>query len=57
MILFKGLSLISLIVFSNVGYGSDFAASRLLFIQSGSKFSSNDVIADGFMAAEAILFR
>ena len=34
VILFKLLYLISLIVFSNVGSGSNFAASNLLFIIS-----------------------
>ena len=33
VILFKLLALISLIVFSNVGYGSNFAASNLFLIQ------------------------
>ena len=57
VILFKLSSLISLIVFSNVGSGSNFSASKLLLIQSESKSSSKDVIAYGFIAAEAILFR
>ena len=33
------------------------SASELLLIQSRSKFSSKDVISDGFVVAEAILFR
>ena len=57
VMLFKGLALISLILFSNVGAGSDFSASKLLLIQSGSNFSSKGVIADGFVAAGAIIFR
>ena len=57
VIIFKWLALISLIVFSNYGSGSNFGASKLLLIQSGSEFSSKDVIADGFVAAEAILLR
>ena len=44
VILFRWLSLISLIVFSNVGPGSNFATLILLFILSGSKFSSKDVV-------------
>ena len=57
VILFKWWALISLIIFSNIGSGSDFAAIKLLLIQSGSKFSSKDVLDDGFVAAEAIFFR
>ena len=57
VILLKLLALISLKVFSNLGSGSIFSDSKLLLIQSGSKFSSKDVIADGFVAEEAILFR
>ena len=56
-IISRWLSLISLIVFSDVGSGSNFYASNLLFILSGSKFSSKGVIYDKLMAAEAILFR
>ena len=44
VILFRWLYLISLIVFSNVGPGSNFATSILLFILSGSKLSSKDVV-------------
>ena len=44
VILFKLLYLISLIVFSNIGSGSNFAALKLLLIQRGSKFSSKDVV-------------
>ena len=43
--------------FSNLGSGSNFAASKMLFIISGSKVSSENVIADGFLAEEAILFK
>ena len=43
MILFKLLALISSIVFSNFGLGSNFAASILLFISIYSKFSSKYV--------------
>ena len=42
VILFKWLYLISLIFFSNVGSGSNFAASIMLFILTYSKFSSKD---------------
>ena len=49
VILFKLLDLISLIVFSNVGSGSNFATSILLFILSCSKFASNNVIDDILM--------
>ena len=45
VMLFRLLSLISLIVFSNVGSGSNFATSILLLIQSGSKLSSKDMIS------------
>ena len=55
--LFIWLALISLIVFSNVVSGSNVAASKLLFILTGSKFSSKYVIANILMAAETILFR
>ena len=57
MIIFKRLALISLIVFSNVSFGSNFAASKLLLIQSGPNVSSKDMIAYVSIAAEAILFR
>ena len=55
--IFKELPSISLIVFSNVGSGSNFSTSKILLIQSGSKFSSKDLIDDGFVTAEAIIFR
>ena len=57
VILFKWLSLISSIFFSNVGSVEKFAASKLLLRQIGSSFSSKDVIADGFVEAEMITFR
>ena len=41
---FRLLFLISLIVFSNFGSGSNFAASKLLFILSGSKFLSKNIV-------------
>ena len=44
VILFKLLHLILLIVFSNVGSGSIFSYSKLLFILSGSKLVSKDVV-------------
>ena len=40
---FRLLSLILLIVFSNVGPGSNFATPILMFVISGSKFSSKHV--------------
>ena len=43
-ILFRLLSLISLIVFSNVVSGSYFSTSILMFILGGSKLSSKDVV-------------
>ena len=43
-ILFRWLSLISLIVFSNVGSGSIFSASKMFFILSWSKLLSKDVV-------------
>ena len=57
VVLFKWLALISLIVFSNVGPGSNFSTSKLLFIVSCSGFLSNKVNTDILMAAEAIIFR
>ena len=54
-IIFRWLSLISWIVYKNFGSGSNFDTSMLLFILSCLKFSPNKVIADRFMAAEAIL--
>ena len=57
VILFQILALVSLIVFSNVVSGSNFPVSNLLFILSGSKLLSKDLIADRFMTEEAILFR
>ena len=57
VILFKLLALISLKVFSNVGSGSNFAALKMLLIQSGSRFLSKDVITDGFVSALAIIIR
>ena len=42
VILLKRLALVFLIVFSNVGSGSNFAASVLLFVLSRSKFLSKD---------------
>ena len=57
MILFNFLSLISLIVFSNVVSGSNFTASKLLFILSGSIFLSKDVIYHIFMIMEVIPFK
>ena len=43
-LIYLRLSLISLIVFSNVGSGSNFSDSYMLFILSGSKLSSKDVV-------------
>ena len=44
VILFKLLNLISWMVFSNVGYGSNVSSSNLLLILSWSKFLSKDVV-------------
>ena len=57
VILLKLLALISLIVFSNFGSGSNFDTSIMLFILRCSILPSIKLIADGFMAAEAIVFR
>ena len=46
VILFKLLALISLMVFSHVGSGSNFATSKLFLIQSGYRFLSKDMIDD-----------
>ena len=43
-IIFRWLSLISLILFYNVVPGTNFSTLILLFILSGSKFLSNDVV-------------
>ena len=43
-ILLRWLSLIPLTVYSNVGPGSNFATSMMLFILSRSKLSSKDVV-------------
>ena len=50
-ILFRWLYLISLVVLSNIGSGSNFSTSKLLFVLSRSRFSSKDVIADRLMVA------
>ena len=55
VMLFKLLALISLIVFSIFGSGSNSSDSNLLLVQRGSKFLSEYVISDGFVAAEAII--
>ena len=57
MMLFELLDFISLIVFSNIFSGLNFSASKMLLIQSGSELMSKDVIANGFVAEEAIIFR
>ena len=57
VIFFKRLSFISLVLFSNVGLGLNFATTIMLFILSCSILSTNKGIADRFVAEEAIHYR